>query len=164
MTEIKKIVELAENEILALEKLDRAIVKKYGNSFSNEIWTAKNFKYDLPKKLDYSFILFENDELLSYIVASQKNQAIYIHRFAVNKKGYAKPFFDKILESYGDINIYLMVNVVNINAIRFYKDFNFNIVEDEKIIRKFISKNLTIDDHSIIIEENYRCYLLKKEI
>ena len=89
---IKKILELNEDELLKLEELDGKLILDYGISFSNEIWNISNFKYKLPKKFDYSFVLLENDVTIGYVVASEKNNAVYIHRFAVSKKGRGKIF------------------------------------------------------------------------
>lgn len=51
------------------------------------------FRYELPKK-------FDHEEIIGYVVASEKNDAIYIHRFAVCKKGYSVKFFYEILKNY----------------------------------------------------------------
>ncbi len=95
---IKKILELNEDELLKLEELDGKLILDYGISFSNEIWNISNFKYKLPKKFDYSFVLLENDVTIGYVVASEKNNAVYIHRFAVSKKGRGKIFFQELLK------------------------------------------------------------------
>lgn len=160
---IKKLLELNENELLKLEKIDEKLILKYGTSFSNEIWSIEHFKYNLPKKFDYSFVLFENDILIGYVVASEKNDAVYIHRFAVSKRGEAKIFFEEILKSYKNKSIYLMVNTINTQAIEFYKQFTFYIVNDKETIKRFVADGLKIKNMKIVIGENYRCYLMKRD-
>lgn len=159
---IKNILELSKNELLELEELDTKLVLKYGNSFSNEIWNSSNFLYQLPKKNDYSFIFFNQNKIIGYIIASEKKCAVYIHRFAIYEKGMSKFFFDKILKKYEKKSIYLMVNIVNTKAISFYEKFNFHIINNDKIIKKFIADNLKTENKEIIIGENYKCYLMKR--
>jgi len=160
---IKNFLELNENELLELEELDNKVVLKYGISFSNEVWNISNFKYTLPKKNDYSFVLFESDIIIGYAVASEKNDAVYMHRFAVFKRGKAKIFFEEVLKNYQDKSIYLMVNIINIQAIRFYRQFDFDIVNDKEVIQKFIADELYIENTQIVIGEDYKCYLMKRD-
>lgn len=160
---IKTFYELVEKEFEELEVFDLKLVQKYGNSFSNEIWSVENFKYKLPQKEELSCVLFIGNKIVGYVVASLKNESIYIHRFVVDKKGYANKFLKEIIIKYEEKDIYLMVNIVNQNAIDFYKKFNFQTVCDEEIIKSFVAKELTILNNEILIGEDYRCYLMKKD-
>ncbi len=160
---IKSFFILEEKQFEELELLDSKLVNKFGNSFSNEIWNKKNFRYELPKKFDYSLALFDHEEIIGYVVASEKNDAIYIHRFAVCKKGYSVKFFYEILKNYKNKTIFLMVNVTNKRAIEFYKSFNFDIIIDTILIKKFIAHDLQIDKNEIVIGEDYKCYLMKRD-
>lgn len=162
MFKIKSFIELSDAEFQELSNIDLVTIQKYGLSFSNEVWYIKNFKYSLPKKETMSYILLYNDKLIGYIVASEKQSSIYIHRFVVTKTGSAKVFFNMLMETYLSKSIYLMVSIINQRAINFYKKYNFTIVYDESIVKEFISNKLAIQKGEIIIEENYRCYLMKK--
>lgn len=160
---IKKFNQLLEKDFEELSKIDLELIKRFGISFSNEIWDILNFKYKLPKKFDYSFVQFENNVIIGYVVASEKNNAVYIHRFGVSKKDRAKIFFEELLNNYKNKNIYLMVNIINMQAIKFYEQFDFDIVNDNKVIKKFIANELYIKDSQIIIGDDYRCYLMKRD-
>ena len=56
----------------------KSLVKKYGVSFSNKAWDEDNFKYSLPSKEDLSYILFLNNIIVGFIIASLKNESVYI--------------------------------------------------------------------------------------
>ena len=160
---IKLIKKINDSEIIKLIELDKNLVDKYGVSFSNEVWNKDNFNYELPDKEKLSYACFVNNELIGYIVSSIKNDSIYIHRFAVDKQGYARLFFEEILKFYSDEKIFLMVNIINEKAISFYKSFNFHIVDNSLIIDKFIADGLKIKNTEILIGENYKCYLMKRD-
>lgn len=162
MTKILSFAEIGNIEFEILSKLDSNLVDKYGISFSNEKWNRDNFKYELPSKYKLSYIYYENNLISGYIVSSLKNNSIYVHRFAINKKGLANDFFTKVLEKYNQ-SIYLMVNIENKQAIKFYKNFSFYIVENIDIIKKFIANGLKIKENIIYINKEYRCYLMKRD-
>jgi ribosomal protein S18 acetylase RimI-like enzyme len=162
---IKKLTELSGGEITKLEKLDKNSVKKYGDSFSNEIWKKENFLYALPKKDEYSYIVLLNNKIIGYCIASQKNNAIYIHRFVIDniEQGLSGKFLTELFKIYKNNEIYLMVNILNKKAIEFYKKHNFTIEENKDIMYRFIDKNLKIDGCKIVINKEYKCYLMKKD-
>jgi ribosomal protein S18 acetylase RimI-like enzyme len=159
---IKSFDSLSQKNYFSLSNFDKELVKKYGNSFSNEIWNEINFKYRLPEKEKLSFAFFDEYKLIGYIVSSTKNNSVYIHRFAVSKKGFSKEIFEEVMERYKEKSIYLMVNIININAISFYQSFNFNILTDENFIKKFILNELQVEKNEILIAENYKCFLMKR--
>ena len=148
----------------ALAALDKKLVDKYGDSFSNQAWDSDNFAYPLPSKYDLSHLLYYNEHLAGYCIASEKHGAVYIHRFAVERleEGLAGKFFSRVLEYY-DRPVHLMVNTQNRPAIDFYAGFGFDIAEDSDAIRDFVAPELEIEGPEIIIEKDYRCYLMRKD-
>ncbi len=56
-----------------------------------------------------------------------------------------------------------MVNCINTQAIKFYKQFDFDIVDNKEIIKKFIADELYIENTQIVIGEDYKCYLMKRD-
>ena len=161
---IKRFNELDASDFDALATLDARLVDKYGTSFSGEVWQAENFSYArLPKKYDLSYALFNDGAIAGYCVASEKQERVYIHRFAVESSGkaLASRFFEEVLARY-DAPVYLMVNTRNTAAIGFYRRFGFTTVSDTETIRSFIAEGLEIENGTIIIEKDYTCYLMAR--
>lgn len=165
MFEVNNFNTLTNSDFEKLEDMDRIAFNRYGVSFSKEIWKKENFIYRLPNKYDYSYVIKESERIIGYCVASNKNDSIYIHRFVVrhNSKNVSNYFFNYLLNnSYVNNDIYLMVNIINNNAISFYENFFFEDVNDLKEIKKFVLSDLKIEKNKIIIDEDYKCYLMKK--
>lgn len=161
---ISHLSKLGSEDFQSLALLDGKLVEKYGHSFSDEAWNADNFTYELPGKYALSRVLYLNDQLVGYCIASEKSGGIYIHRFAVAQvaQGLAGKFFKKVMQGF-DRPVYLMVNTQNRVAIAFYKGFGFETVDNSDTIRRFIAADLKINNNEIIITKDYRCYLLKKD-
>lgn len=160
---LKSFTTLCDEDYKELSGLDTVLFQKYGLSFSNEIWSVKNFKYFLPQKELLSYVCIVENKLIGYIVASNKNNSIYIHRFGVIKKGIAELFFSNVLKKYSNKYLVLMVNIMNHRAISFYKKFDFIIEKNIKEIKKYINPELSVNEYGEIkIKEDYKCYLMKK--
>ena len=66
----------------------------------NEYWSENNFILDLPGKWDYSIcITNKSNKLIGYIIASEKNDCVHIHKFMVNENYRNKKIGKTLLDS-----------------------------------------------------------------
>ncbi|GEM_PF-1495175 len=153
------------SDIENIVKMDYQAYEKYGKSYSNEIWDKKNFLYALPQKKELSYIFKYENEIYGFCIASIKNDSIYIHRFLVrqNSKKLSKVFFKELETYYKSKDIILMVNEKNINAIKFYSSFGFNIEQKNEAIKSYVSKSLEVRDNLINVEKDYTCCLMVRK-
>lgn len=101
----------------------------------NPHWREENFLIDLPKKYDYSIMLVEKDEILGYIICSQKNDFIHINRFIIDtniaRKGLGtillNKFVDIVKNSYSTISLKVLKSS---EAVNFYKKNCFKITNE----------------------------------
>jgi len=98
-----------------------------------EYWTKENFLTELNGKWKYSTVaLNEEKNVIGYIIASEKESSIHIHKFMI-ANGYRNLGFGKLLlenfekrcKDYNKNYITLKVYLSNIKAISFYKRYNF---------------------------------------
>jgi ribosomal protein S18 acetylase RimI-like enzyme len=102
----------------------------------NEYWEATHFLAPLNKKWEYSFYVQDHGgTLVGFLVASQKEQSIHIHKFVVDSKfqrgGIGSRMVDHLLQQ-SSRTITLKVDQENAKAISFYKQKGFVIVSEEK--------------------------------
>ncbi len=136
---IESLNSVDDNCYAQLCELDQHSVVKYGNSFSEEIWSKESFKFELPNKGDLSLVAFDNyGKVLGYVIGSLKHSFAYIHRFvALRTEGIRVS--DKLMEAF-ILNTSkfdgcaLLVSSTNEVAVNFYQKFGFDIVSDSSEI------------------------------
>lgn len=139
---IKELGSCNDGLLEQLVQLDKQSVDKYGESFSDEIWTKYNFMFDLPLKKTKSLVALDGSlNVLGYCIISLKeNLGIYIHRFVTKKTlGYnvSKFLMDEVLTR--NRNVCLVVSKINKPAIDFYTKNGFRIVP-VKIAQKILDR------------------------
>jgi len=101
------------------------------------LWSEDNFLYELPKKWDYSFALYEEKELLGFCIASGKIEEVYyIHLFFLSDKARGKAFgkamieqAQKVAQRNGINRIELRCPESNTGALEFYHKAGFKTVQ-----------------------------------
>lgn len=78
---------------IVIEKITRNYLKENINSFVNilknekhEYWRDKQFLLELPMKFEFSIMALLKSQLIGYIIASQKENIAYIHKFMVARE------------------------------------------------------------------------------
>lgn len=123
-----KIVHLTKE--IALANINRLIEI---DKVLDDSWGIDNFLADFNRKWEYSFIALENEEIVGFLICSDKGEKnIHIHRIAVlpdyqRKKTGAMLIKQLIIDCYkSDIrNITLKVSISNLDAQRFYEKNGF---------------------------------------
>ena len=106
------------------------------------LWTEENFLYELPKKWDYSFAVYEKDELIGFCIASGKIEAVYyIHLFFLSEKARGRSAGEAMIQHARQVamrngvsRIELRCPESNTVALAFYHKTGFKtekIVQDE---------------------------------
>lgn len=106
-----------------------------------EYWTADHFLMDLNDKWHYSLVSINKEKKITgYIIASRKGEGIHIHKFMVDSKYRGQRIGKKLLTSLEEmckknnrLVISLKVSIQNKNALRFYENEDFNIVESDNL-------------------------------
>jgi ribosomal protein S18 acetylase RimI-like enzyme len=103
--------------------------------FGIEAWKKENFLFALPKKFEYSALLFKQNELVAYCINSKKEQTFYIHKFIISPnfvgQGYGKLIMEQLIFNVKEPVIALKVEKSNLRAISFYQKFNFEILKED---------------------------------
>lgn len=120
------------SEIDLDQYLDKII--EIDTSFFKELaWNKSAFHYELPEKVEKSFLVFNNEELIGYCVISKKNDFYHIHKIVVDNDfgnlGLGSKMIDFILNTLKITEIALKVDVNNIFAINFYFKHKFKIID-----------------------------------
>lgn len=116
-----------------------------------EGWTLENYLYELPGKWQYSLAAVnEHDEVIGFIIASDKAAAIHIHKYAVHPQYRSKGIglwmlqkLEKGVKATGYKIISLYVDASNAGAIRFYEKQGFELQEKVETML-FFKKNLKL--------------------
>lgn len=98
----------------------------------HENWEDNQYLIDLPGKWDLSIVSLSGDNLIGYIIASEKEFSVaHIHKFIVNPsyrgQGIGKKMLDEFIKISGKNNTKITLKVYhdNIDAIRFYQNQGF---------------------------------------
>ncbi|HEY5123136.1 MAG TPA: GNAT family N-acetyltransferase [Ignavibacteria bacterium] len=108
-----------------------------------EYWGREHFLTDLPGKFQLSCCALLDNQLVGYIISSEKGTSrAHIHKFMVDKKHRSKRIGHLLLNYYEGLvkkknigTITLKVNLNNYDAIRFYLNHGFLVeaqCEDSK--------------------------------
>lgn len=115
-------------------ELDKNLILKMGELYSNMPWNEENFLLDLKGKWNYSKIVFRKENLIGFwVVSTIIPRNIHTHRVAIEPtyqgKGIGKIMFhaviDDVLKRDKIDYMTLEVNTQNINAINFYENLGF---------------------------------------
>lgn len=131
--------------------MDKLSFKRISESFLNQhinefliiekqhnlqpIWEESNYLLPLDLKYEYSVQVSSGSELIGYIISSQKELSVHIHRFMVNKGFTHNGIGTQLLKFYLDNiysssdNITLKVHQENVTAINFYLKNGFKKVD-----------------------------------
>jgi ribosomal protein S18 acetylase RimI-like enzyme len=104
-------------------------VKISSDNIPDEYWNETHFLTDLPKKWEYSCLCTDiNGNLVGFLIASEKEHSIHIHKFVVNAaaqgNGIGTMMFNRLLEKVSK-PITLKVHTKNKAAISFYEKKGF---------------------------------------
>lgn len=126
---------------MEIRVLDKITVEKYTNSFleiihqkPDEFWQVEHLLSDLPDKWKYSIAAFDHEKLVGFIIASNKNSSVHIHKFFVDQNHRNSGigvrlllFFERLLKHNFYKVISLKVDANNKAAINFYEKNGFKI-------------------------------------
>lgn len=100
----------------------------------NEYWTKDNFLKLLPGKFNLSLHATIDDKLTGYLIASTKNESVYIHKFMVDRQYRGNKIGHNLLQRFFEITKQLSYNKIeltvegdNLPAIKFYRNNGFII-------------------------------------
>ncbi|MBN2009909.1 GNAT family N-acetyltransferase [candidate division KSB1 bacterium] len=125
---------LVEIQILTSEKLESSLPAfiKVLEEFPNEYWQSEHFLTDLPGKWQLSIFAEQHNQLLGYIIASQKGDTAHIHKFMVTSQfraaGVGSSLMDYFIQNCERLGLFkfsLWVYANNVGAIKFYERHGF---------------------------------------
>ncbi|HRJ30850.1 MAG TPA: GNAT family N-acetyltransferase [Cyclobacteriaceae bacterium] len=121
--------EMLQNNIGQFLEVDRVI--------GRDFWAIDNFLIELPRKWQLSFVAFDDDLLVGFLVASEKNASIHIHRLAVRREWQSKGIGEALVRGliecmrHERLPITLKVDTLNSRAVSFYARLGFSVVQKE---------------------------------
>jgi ribosomal protein S18 acetylase RimI-like enzyme len=112
------------------------------SNLRNEYWNADHFLAELNRKWDLSFyVTNEEDKVVGFLIASEKEQSIHIHKFVVDqsvqKIGLGRRMLERII-SQTTKPVTLKVEIENVNASQFYLKNKFVITECQNNLHSMI--------------------------
>ena len=129
---------------IVIRKISKAYLEDNINAFINiikneygEYWREEHFLRDLPMKYDISLMALINNNLVGYVIASEKESNAYIHKFMI-KEDYRgmgvgaslQKEFNCILYKKDMSSILLSVYSENTNGIKFYEGKEYKKVQE----------------------------------
>ena len=102
-----------------------------------EYWGESELLYPLPKKFKRSLLLEQGEEVIGFIIASEKEEdTLHIHKINVKEsfqgKGLGKTLLSYFLNKYSNKLITLKVHHTNNRAIKLYKNIGFSYLRNEE--------------------------------
>ncbi|MBA3354433.1 MAG: GNAT family N-acetyltransferase [Pyrinomonadaceae bacterium] len=124
---------------LELQNLSKSKLKDYLRQLEGidadmlgEPWGQAQWLMDLPSKWELSWVLLREARPIGFLIASRKESALHIHRFAVAVNERSKGLGGALMASAvrralerGCVNITLKVHYANAGAIAFYTRLGF---------------------------------------
>lgn len=155
----KENIALHLSGILEIEKMNYDLL---GETYSIEKWDSSNFTKDIEGKWDYSFLALINKEVVGFIIASSsKNDNIHINRIAINpetkRRGIGNKLLDHLIKKVdrSDIKyVTLFVNIVNVDAIKFYEYTGFQRLIGENLLRFLNCKRRSDDYREFYVQDS----------
>jgi len=124
-----------------LVRLDELCLSGYG-----EVWTKKNFVWDMPQKGQLSKLATSNGKLIGYIICSSATGSGHIHRFAVSLVYQQGGIGARLLAEFvrecrasGIGKVTVETQTANTDAIAFYERLGFHRLEDQPL-RDYLRK------------------------
>ncbi len=109
---------------------------KMSAQLEGDYWTAEHYLSELPEKWNLSYVALENNELIGFMIVSDKGGAHHLHRIVIDqghqKKGAGKELLFKLIANAKKSkkkDVTLKVHHTNFSAIEIYKHFGFTEVE-----------------------------------
>lgn len=96
----------------------------------NEYWQQENFERELPGKYELSLYAIQNNQLIGFIIASQKTEGPYIHKFMVHPDFRSKKIGHQLFTRFQETtkqSVSLAVSTTNDRAVKFYMNNGFMI-------------------------------------
>jgi ribosomal protein S18 acetylase RimI-like enzyme/O-antigen ligase len=100
-----------------------------------QTWGSANWLWELPEKWELSWMMFREQEPVGFIVASRKESALHIHRFAIAQHDRDRGLGTQLLGvavrhgvTRGCQTITLKVDSQNEAALRFYQRLGFKVL------------------------------------
>jgi ribosomal protein S18 acetylase RimI-like enzyme len=120
----------------------REFISMTESNIIGEYWQESHFLAVLPGKWEYSFYVTDPEEKIAgFIIASEKEQSIHIHKFVVHKpfqnRGLGSKMIDRILQQTNQ-PVTLKVQVANEDALRFYLRKGFIVTGQQKDLHTMI--------------------------
>jgi ribosomal protein S18 acetylase RimI-like enzyme len=118
--------------------------------FPYEYWNKKHFLLDLPRKFDLSLYALKDNMLVGYIIASQKEDYAYIHKFMVRNEFRSFGIGGKLQQGLEHNSLSLMLYQIrlavydfNKKAISFYLKHNYKVIGKrfDRDLRKLLVMN-----------------------
>jgi ribosomal protein S18 acetylase RimI-like enzyme len=107
-----------------------ALVEMASRNIKDEYWRDEHFLHELPDKWRFSFIVFLNTRLCGFLIASQKEGAVHIHKFVVDNwlqgRGVGTAMLNHLRKQIS-APITLKVHQSNTKALRFYRKHGFEL-------------------------------------
>jgi len=141
--------EIMKQYLPQIVELDRSLIEKMGELYSNISWDEENFLLDLKGKWNYSKIVFKKENLIGFwVVSTIIPRNIHTHRVAIEPtyqgKGIGKIMFhaiiDDVLKRDKIDYMTLEVNTQNINAVNFYEKLGFIRMKKPQINNYLLKK------------------------
>lgn len=132
-------------DFFEIKQLSREYLEENIDDFLNilkdipkEYWDKNNFLVDLPRKWDFSiYIKNLRQEIIGYIIASEKGNGVHIHKFMIEKNFRNQNLGQKLLKFLINLSkksnknfITLKVDKENLKALMFYKRENFKVISE----------------------------------
>ena len=122
------------NKQLLMDHLNEMIAMAHRN-ISDEYWASEHFLHELKDKWRLSFLVFEKNNLIGFLIASRKENSVHIHKFIVDEKmqrnGVGGLMLEHLLHSVDD-TVTLKVSIGNVKALSFYEKHGFREIARQK--------------------------------
>lgn len=129
--------------------LNRDFLMKHVNEFismcqrnmQDEYWNESHFLTELPGKWHYSFYAVEGSVVKAFIIASEKEQSVHIHKFVVDRPFQREGLGGRMLNQIAELApkpITLKVRTDNEKAISFYNKEKFVVYSMDKEMQSMI--------------------------
>ena len=122
--------------------LTKELINRYLNEMiemssqlHGDYWAAEHYLSELNKKWDLSFALMEKNEMLGFMIVSDKDVSYHLHRIVIRKeqigKGYGKILLERLINDAKTAlknAVTLKVHPANDVAINLYEKYGFKKV------------------------------------
>ncbi len=103
-----------------------------------DYWTLEHYLSDMNRKWELSWAVYTNGRLCGFIINSEKQESLHVHRIVIAKemhgKGIGKLLISKAIEDakrLGKDAVTLKAEADNPQSLGFYKGLNFEITGEQ---------------------------------